>query len=122
MAFNQEQENNMHTDFNNSEHKLSHNQDKVDKLIQKHSPSSVGLCYNPATKQAYPFKNNSADSRRLFKAFNCHGTNGRKETLAWYFDSPEEYENYRRRTNKRFKLKKNIKDAFYLRINNLINE
>lgn len=122
MAFKKEQDMNHSISEQQVENNKLINQDKIDKLIQKHSPNSVGLCYNPATKQSYPYKNNSYESRRLFKAFNCHGTNGRKETLVWYFDSPEEYENYRRRTNKRFKVKKQIKDNFYKRMNKLIIE
>ena len=119
MAYKKEQDiNNIISD--QDDNNTSMNQDKMAKLIKKYSPTSVGLCYNPAAKTAYPFKNNSKEARRLFKTFNCHGTNGRKETLVWYFDSPEEYENYRRRTNKRFKVKKDIKDQFYVRINKLI--
>ena len=123
MAYKKEQDiNNIISDQDDTNNKTIMNTDKIDKLIKKYSPNSVGLCYNPSSKTPYPFKNNSKDARRLFKALNCHGTNGRKETIAWYFDSPEEYENYRRRTNKRFKVKKEIKDRFYERINNLILE
>lgn len=86
--------------------------DKQKIIEKKFLPTGSGFCYNGQTKHPYPIMKSSKESKKLFRVACAGGKNGRKDTLVTYWDNPQEYEKFMRRTNKRFKVKKSIVDKF----------
>ena len=68
--------------------------ERIAKIKQQYDPLSKGFCYNPFTKQPYPFLVNSkaAKDAKLFTVMYSTGRD--KEPLKYYFDNKEQYERY----------------------------
>ena len=65
---------------------------RIEQIKQQYDPLSRGFCYNPLTKQPYPFLVNSKKAKEsgLYTVIKKD-----KEPLKYYFDSKEQYERYR---------------------------
>ena len=63
---------------------------------------------NAVTGQRYPYLVGSSDESLLFKVADATGRNRRKDRLALYYDSPEQFENHH------FKMvSQSVKDKWY---------
>lgn len=68
---------------------------RVEQIKQQYDPLSKGLCYNPLTKQPYPFLVNSKAAKDANLLTVMYSTGKDKEPLKFYFDNMEQYERYR---------------------------
>ena len=68
---------------------------RIAQIKQRYDPLSKGFCYNPLTKQPYPFLVNSQAAKDAKLWTVMYSTGKDKEPLKYYFDNKEQYERYR---------------------------
>ena len=74
---------------------------RIAQIKQQYDPLSKGFCYNPLTKQPYPFLVNSKAAKDANLLTVMYSTGKDKEPLKYYFDNKEQYERYRSSKSRR---------------------